>query len=109
MPARSLIAVALLGLLCTADAVGQARKVQVGYCSTLKNIDAAKAAGFDYVELGTSEIAALSDDEYEKAVGIAGPGGGDARQWRAAQIPKPRRTTTKFASLILWPRYRTRL
>src|SRR5438128_2346751 len=112
MPARSLIAVALLGLLCTADAVAgrgesqtrparhgaighrdtetrrkpkdspclsvsvahfsvsrsQARKVQVGYCSTLKNIDAAKAAGFDYVELGTSEIAALSDDEYEKAV-----------------------------------------
>ena len=68
MPARSLIAVALLGLLCTADAVGQARRVQVGYCSTLKNIDAAKAAGFDYVELGTSEIAALSDDEYEKAV-----------------------------------------
>src|SRR3989442_13092808 len=105
MHARSLIAVALLGLLCTADAVagrgesqtrparhgaighrdtetqrkpkdspclgvfvahfsvsrspwddfchglpGQARKVQVGYCSTLKNIDAAKAAGFDYLE-----------------------------------------------------------
>ncbi|PYR62524.1 MAG: hypothetical protein DMF91_06375 [Acidobacteria bacterium] len=68
MPARSLIAVALLGLLCTADAVGQARRVQVGYCSTLKNIDAAKAAGFDYLELGTSEITALSDDEYEKAV-----------------------------------------
>ena len=68
MPARSLIAVALLGLLFSAGAVAQARKVQVGYCSTLKNIDAAKAAGFDYVELGTSEIAALSDDEYEKAV-----------------------------------------
>jgi D-psicose/D-tagatose/L-ribulose 3-epimerase len=34
----------------------------------LKNIEAAKAAGFDYLELGTSEIAALSDDEYEKAV-----------------------------------------
>jgi sugar phosphate isomerase/epimerase len=48
--------------------VGQARKVQVGYCSTLKNIDAAKAAGFDYVELGTTEIAALSDDdEYDYA------------------------------------------
>ena len=68
MTARSLAAVALLGWLFSADAVGQARRVQVGYCSALKNIDAAKAAGFDYVELGTSELAALSDDEYEKAV-----------------------------------------
>src|SRR5687768_12725134 len=61
------IAVALLGLFLSADLGGQGRKVQVGYCSTLKNIDAAKAAGFDYLELGTSEIAALSDDEFEKA------------------------------------------
>ena len=68
MTIRSRVAVALLGLLWGADAVGQAPKVQVGYCSTLKNIEAAKAAGFDYVELGTTEIAALSDDEYEKAV-----------------------------------------
>ena len=68
MTTRSRVAVALLGLLFGADAVGQTRKVQVGYCSTLKNIDAAKAAGFDYVELGTTEIAALSDDEFEKAV-----------------------------------------
>lgn len=68
MTTRNRIAVALLGLLLSADAVGQARQVRVGYCSTLKNIEAAKAAGFDYVELGTSEIAALSDDEYEKAV-----------------------------------------
>jgi len=62
------IAVALLGLLLSADPGAQVRKVQVGYCSTLKNIEAAKAAGFDYLELGTSEIAALSDDEFEKAV-----------------------------------------
>jgi D-psicose/D-tagatose/L-ribulose 3-epimerase len=62
------VAVALLGLLLSADVGGQVRKVQVGYCSALKNIDAAKAAGFDYLELGTSEIAALSDEEYEKAV-----------------------------------------
>jgi len=40
--------------------------VQVGYCSNLKMIDAAKAAGFDYLELGTSEIAGLSDEEFEK-------------------------------------------
>ena len=68
MTTYSRIAVALFGLLCSADIAGQAGKVQVGYCSTLKNIDAAKAAGFDYLELGTSEIAALSDDEFEKAV-----------------------------------------
>ena len=68
MTTHSRIAIALLGLLVSADAGGQVRTVQVGYCSTLKNIDAAKAAGFDYVELGTSEIAALSDEDYEKAV-----------------------------------------
>ena len=81
MTTRSRVAVALLGLLLGADAMGQARKVQVGYCSTLKNIEAAKAAGFDYVELGTTEIAALSDDEFEEAaahikqVGLPGAGG----------------------------------
>ena len=68
MTTRSRIAITLLGLLVSADAGGQVRTVQVGYCSTLKNIDAAKAAGFDYVELGTSEIAALSDEDYEKAL-----------------------------------------
>ena len=67
MTTHSRVAVALLGLLL-AEMPWVRRKVQVGYCSTLKNIDAAKAAGFDYVELGTTEIAALSDDEYEKAV-----------------------------------------
>ena len=68
MAIRSRVVVALLSLLLSTDVVGQARHVQVGYCSTLKSIDAAKAAGFDYVELGTTEIAALSDEEYEKAV-----------------------------------------
>jgi sugar phosphate isomerase/epimerase len=68
MTARSLVAAAVLGLFFSAAGVGQARRVQVGYCSMLKNVDAARAAGFDYVELGTSEIVGLSDDEYEKAV-----------------------------------------
>ncbi len=68
MTTRSRIVVALLGLLFSADVVGQVRPVQVGYCSTLKSIEAAKAAGFDYVELGTTEIAGLSDEEYEEAV-----------------------------------------
>jgi sugar phosphate isomerase/epimerase len=42
--------------------------VQVGYCTSFKNVAAAKAAGFDYVELGTSEIASLSDADYERVV-----------------------------------------
>jgi sugar phosphate isomerase/epimerase len=34
----------------------------------LKGLETAKAAGFDYVELGTTEIAALSDAEFEAAL-----------------------------------------
>lgn len=41
------------------------RKLEVGYCSQLKDLDAVKAAGFDYAELRTSEVAALSDGEFE--------------------------------------------
>ena len=63
------IVLGLAGLLSAtmAHAVAQSRPVQVGYCTPLRNIDAAKAAGFDYVELGTSEIAGLSDAEFEQA------------------------------------------
>jgi D-psicose/D-tagatose/L-ribulose 3-epimerase len=42
-----------------------ARQVRIGYCGTLKDIDAVKAAGFDYMELRISEVAALSDADYE--------------------------------------------
>jgi sugar phosphate isomerase/epimerase len=49
--------------------------VAIGYCTSWKNAAAAKAAGFDYVELGTSEIAALSDAEFEAAArSLAGTG-----------------------------------
>ena len=54
-------------------------KVRVGYCTGLKNLEAAKSAGFDYVELGATEVAALSDAEFEaaaariKELGIATP------------------------------------
>ena len=34
----------------------------------LKGLETAKAAGFDYVELGTSEIAALSDADFDAAL-----------------------------------------
>jgi D-psicose/D-tagatose/L-ribulose 3-epimerase len=60
--------VALLGGLFLAHPSGQDHKVQVGLCTALKDIDAARTAGFDYLELGTSEIAALSDADYESAL-----------------------------------------
>jgi D-psicose/D-tagatose/L-ribulose 3-epimerase len=43
----------------------------VGYCTSVKNLAAAKAAGFDYVELATTEIAALNDAEFEETVHTA--------------------------------------
>ena len=61
--------VGLLLILSLAALSGQDRpRVQVGLCTPLKGIDAAKAAGFDYLELGTSEIAALSDADYDSAL-----------------------------------------
>jgi sugar phosphate isomerase/epimerase len=51
------------------SAATPAARVAIGYCVGLKGIDAAKAAGFDYVELGTTEIAGLSDEDFEKALG----------------------------------------
>jgi len=59
----SLIAV----LVATLSAAPESR-VQIGYCTTLKNVAAAKSAGFDYVELSTTEIAALRDADFEDAV-----------------------------------------
>jgi len=63
-----LLLVSVLGLLALFPPVAQEHKVQVGYCTPLKNIEAAKAAGFDYLELGTTEIAELSDAEFDTAV-----------------------------------------
>jgi len=62
------LGVLLLGVLSLAHLSGQDHRVQVGVCTALKGIDAAKAAGFEYLELGTSEIAGLSDADYESAV-----------------------------------------
>jgi D-psicose/D-tagatose/L-ribulose 3-epimerase len=58
---------------------GQAGKNPIGYCVGLKGLELAKAAGFDYVELGTTEITALSDADFEAAVA----------QVKAAGIPTP--------------------
>jgi len=58
----------LLGVLSLTHLPGQERRLQVGVCTPLKDVDAAKTAGFDYLELGTSEIAALSDADFESAL-----------------------------------------
>ena len=59
---------ALLVLVSFVPIAAPAGSIQVGYCTSLANLAAAKAAGFDYVELGTTEIAALSDADFEQAV-----------------------------------------
>jgi sugar phosphate isomerase/epimerase len=61
-------AVAFVGVLSVPHAAAQPRAVQVGYCTSVKNVAAAKAAGFDYIEVGTSEIAALADGDFEKTL-----------------------------------------
>ena len=63
----SSLAVLALVALSIAQSSGQAR-VQVGYCTRLKDVAAAKAAGFEYLELGTSEIAALPEADFEAAL-----------------------------------------
>jgi D-psicose/D-tagatose/L-ribulose 3-epimerase len=63
-----LVVVALCTLVIARPAAEQAARVFVGYCVGLKGLETAKAAGFDYVELGVTEIAALSDDEFETAL-----------------------------------------
>src|SRR5262245_19283159 len=66
---RTLIVASLLALVVVAaPAAEQAANVLVGYCVGLKGLETAKAAGFDYVELGVSEIAALSDAEFDAAL-----------------------------------------
>ena len=77
---KPIIVVALLTLSAVLSAwQASGAKVRVGYCTGLKNLEAAKAAGFDYVELSATEIAALSDDAFEaaaatiKSIGIPTP------------------------------------
>jgi len=57
----------------------------------LKGLEVAKAAGFDYVELGTTELTALSDADFEAAVAQA----------KAVGIPTPNANLFLPASLKL--------
>jgi sugar phosphate isomerase/epimerase len=73
----------LLGLLATALLAGNtasaqaAPKIRVGWCTN--DLEKAKAAGFDYVELATKDFARMSDEDFakllerHKAVGIPTP------------------------------------
>ena len=78
MASRIAAATALLVVLF-AHPSGQDHRVQVGLCTGLNGIEAAKAAGFDYVELSTTELAGLSDADFEAA----------ATRIRALGLPVP--------------------
>jgi sugar phosphate isomerase/epimerase len=73
------VVAALWTVLTVSTAATQAGRNLIGYCVGLRGLETAKAAGFDYVELGTTEIANLSDADFEaaaahvKAVGIPTP------------------------------------
>src|SRR3954470_6012937 len=73
MVAVALCALAIPAARQTAAAVG------VSYCTRLNALDATKTAGFDYAELSATEIAQLSDEEFEatvtrlKALGLPTP------------------------------------
>ena len=63
-----LLSVCVLAAIANVPAAAQLTNVLIGYCVGLKGLETAKAAGFDYVELGVTEIAALSDAEFEAAL-----------------------------------------
>lgn len=76
----NLVLASIALVLCALPATAQTPKdIPVGYCTGLKNLEPAKAAGFDYVELGATEIANLTDDEFAaaaariKSLGISTP------------------------------------
>lgn len=53
---------------CAAPAGTTAGGMRIGYCGGIGDLEAAKAAGFDYVELPVREIAKLTDADFEKAL-----------------------------------------
>ena len=56
-----------LCLLAPCAAFGQATgRIQIGVCVDADRFEAARAAGFDYVETNASRVAALTDDDFEK-------------------------------------------
>ena len=66
-----ILAACVLAAVASVPAAAQAAKVLIGYCTGLKGLETAKAVGFDYVELGVTEIAALSDADFDAALAQA--------------------------------------
>ena len=64
---RLVVAACVLLLVASAHAA-QVSKVLIGFCVGLKGLEGAKAAGFDYAELATTEITGLSDADFDAAV-----------------------------------------
>jgi D-psicose/D-tagatose/L-ribulose 3-epimerase len=91
MKRRSIVLACVLASIANAPAAEQAAKVLIGYCAGLKGLETAKAAGFDYVELGATEIAALSDADFEAAL----------EQAKKIDIPTPNANLFLPASLRL--------
>ena len=63
------VGLATVLIAAIASPIGQAQPaaVQVGWCAGLARLADAKAAGFDYVELNTTEFATMSDADFEAA------------------------------------------
>ena len=73
MSALLRVFVVVLGLIApwrlaaAPQAAAGAPGIEVGYCAPLAALESAKAAGFDYVELRTTEFAGLGEAEFEEA------------------------------------------
>lgn len=78
MPSMRYTAVIAATIACLALAQSKGR-VKIGYCGPLKDIDAVKSAGFDYMEVRTSEVEALSDSDFERL----------AAKFKQAKLPVP--------------------
>jgi len=57
-----------IALLLSIPPQQKVRAVRIGYCGGIIDIDQVRAAGFDYIELRTAEIANLSDVDYDQLV-----------------------------------------
>ena len=44
------------------------RRIEIGWATPIARLEAAKAAGFDYVEVNASDIAGLSEEAFNEAL-----------------------------------------
>jgi D-psicose/D-tagatose/L-ribulose 3-epimerase len=69
---KSLLSLALMTLVTACASSLQAapagKKILIGNTGSVDKLEQAKAAGFDYVELGARTVAGMTDDEFKKAM-----------------------------------------